>query len=340
MSTAEKLWVGARATHGVKDGKYYFEATITSSGICRVGWSTMAAHLELGKDSHGYGYGGTGMKSFNGTFVEYGGKYSQGDVVGCFVDWKTKEISYSVNGVDKGVAFTIGEGVVGAVLFPAFVLKGASISLNFGRAPFRFFNSSHGGAKVSGGGASSAVATSARSGDQGFRGLANADPNHIIACTAREAFQVSGKRSPLALILEPARDLAEQVYNSLEDMAKYVNAPQIKSLLLVGGDEGRKLGKIVSAGVDVVVGTLGKVEDMVKNRGLDLSQIRFFVLDEADRLTDPENMAQIMYLYNQCPGGGTGDNRLQVLSCIMHYSVLVYCTIASCTILFIFALGI
>ena len=73
-SSADKQWVGARATHGVKGGCYFYEVTISGNGICRVGWSSMAAHHELGKDSHGFGYGGTAMKSHAGAFESYGSK--------------------------------------------------------------------------------------------------------------------------------------------------------------------------------------------------------------------------------------------------------------------------
>ena len=66
-SNADKIWVGARATHGVRGGRYGYEVTITgapgSSGLCRLGWASMAAHHELGRDAYGYGYGGTAMKS-------------------------------------------------------------------------------------------------------------------------------------------------------------------------------------------------------------------------------------------------------------------------------------
>ncbi len=41
-------------------GKYYYEAKVTDEGLCRVGWSTRAAALDLGTDAHGYGFGGTG----------------------------------------------------------------------------------------------------------------------------------------------------------------------------------------------------------------------------------------------------------------------------------------
>ena len=49
-------WFGARATHGVKSGSHYYECRVDSLSpqpTCRVGWSTIASHLELGKDEHG-----------------------------------------------------------------------------------------------------------------------------------------------------------------------------------------------------------------------------------------------------------------------------------------------
>ena len=49
-------WCGARATHGVNKGSFYIEFRIQGESpvpTCRVGWSTIAAHLELGKDKHG-----------------------------------------------------------------------------------------------------------------------------------------------------------------------------------------------------------------------------------------------------------------------------------------------
>ena len=106
-SVNDKVWIGGRGTHGVSAGKYYYEATLSkfpsSSGICRFGWSSMAAHYELGKDNYGFGYGGTAMKSHSNSFVPYGIKYSgEGLVIGCSIDRENKIISYSVNGVDQG----------------------------------------------------------------------------------------------------------------------------------------------------------------------------------------------------------------------------------------------
>jgi len=53
-------------------GKYYYEATVTDEGLCRVGWSTLKATLDLGTDKEGFGFGGTGKKSFGRQFDTYG----------------------------------------------------------------------------------------------------------------------------------------------------------------------------------------------------------------------------------------------------------------------------
>jgi ATP-dependent RNA helicase DDX1 len=51
------------SAHALIPGKYYYEAEVTDEGLCRVGWSTRAAALDLGTDAHGYGFGGTGCPS-------------------------------------------------------------------------------------------------------------------------------------------------------------------------------------------------------------------------------------------------------------------------------------
>lgn len=53
-------------------GKYYYEAIVSDEGLCRVGWSTLDANLDLGTDKYGFGFGGTGKKSNNKQFDDYG----------------------------------------------------------------------------------------------------------------------------------------------------------------------------------------------------------------------------------------------------------------------------
>jgi hypothetical protein len=66
-------WHGSRANKAVvRSGKYMFEATVTDDGLCRVGWSTGRASLDLGTDKWGFGYGGTGKKSNSKQFDDYG----------------------------------------------------------------------------------------------------------------------------------------------------------------------------------------------------------------------------------------------------------------------------
>lgn len=68
-----KIWQGTRSTKGVAGkGKYYYEAKVTDEGLCRVGWSTARATLDLGTDKEGFGFGGTGKKSFGRQFDTYG----------------------------------------------------------------------------------------------------------------------------------------------------------------------------------------------------------------------------------------------------------------------------
>jgi ATP-dependent RNA helicase DDX1 len=73
QSRDENRWHGCRCNKGViNKGKYYYEVTITDEGLCRVGFSTQDAVLELGLDQLGFGYGGTGKKSNRKQFDNYG----------------------------------------------------------------------------------------------------------------------------------------------------------------------------------------------------------------------------------------------------------------------------
>jgi ATP-dependent RNA helicase DDX1 len=191
-SSEPQKWIGARASHGVRSGKYYFEVSITGTGVCRVGWSTTSAHLELGKDPYGYGFGGTGMKSNDNKFEAYGEKFGDSDTIGCYLDWDERTISYSKNGTHLGVAFKISDSVSGSALFPAFVVQNMSLTINFsGNIPFRSF-----------------VQVTLV---EGYTTLSLAAQEDIVCESSKEAFAVRGKRLPLAIIIEPTKELAEQV---------------------------------------------------------------------------------------------------------------------------------
>lgn len=133
---AAQAWAGARAGCGVTGGVHYFEVTQLSEGLCRFGWSTLAAKLALGTDKFGFGFGGTGKKSNGGQFSDYGGAYGKGDVLGCVLDRTSNTISYTKNGQPLGLAFTLPTTLGTTALFPAICLKGSSLRINLGESPF------------------------------------------------------------------------------------------------------------------------------------------------------------------------------------------------------------
>ena len=83
------------------------------------------------------------------------------------------------------------------------------------------------------------------------------------------------------LILAPTRELAMQVSNALYTYGKHTNA---RVLAVYGGTPyGRQISRL-SKGVDIVVGTPGRLLDLIKRKSLDLSKVRMVVLDEADEM--------------------------------------------------------
>lgn len=89
--------------------------------------------------------------------------------------------------------------------------------------------------------------------------------------------------SPLALVIAPTRELALQVQRELEWLYAETGA-QVSSC--VGGMDPRAERRALERGVQIVVGTPGRLRDHITRRALDLSLIRAVVLDEADEMLD------------------------------------------------------
>ena len=56
----DRAWAGGRGTVGASQGQVYYEVAVADEGLCRVGWSTRQATLDLGTDPVSFGFGGTG----------------------------------------------------------------------------------------------------------------------------------------------------------------------------------------------------------------------------------------------------------------------------------------
>jgi superfamily II DNA/RNA helicase len=90
-------------------------------------------------------------------------------------------------------------------------------------------------------------------------------------------------RKPRAIILAPTRELALQIDRTVQPIARSVGL--FTTQIYGGVPQGRQVGALMK-GVDIVIGTPGRVEDLINQRKLDLSEVRVAVLDEADHMTE------------------------------------------------------
>ena len=92
-----------------------------------------------------------------------------------------------------------------------------------------------------------------------------------------------GKRPVRGLILTPTRELASQVAESVREYGKYL---PYKSTVIFGGVSINPQINTLKNGVDIIIATPGRLLDLMNQRAVDLREVEFFVLDEADRMLD------------------------------------------------------
>ncbi|KAJ3591237.1 hypothetical protein NHX12_009183 [Muraenolepis orangiensis] len=155
------LWAGARATHGVSAGRICYEMKINEDipvkhlpssepdpQVVRIGWSLNSCSTQLGEEAFSYGYGGTGKKSSDCKFDDFGERFGENDVIGCYIDFDGDEevvISYSKNGTMLGEAFRAPkEQLAGRALFPHVLVKNCAVEFNFGQMAEPYFTAREG----------------------------------------------------------------------------------------------------------------------------------------------------------------------------------------------------
>ncbi|OIV94425.1 hypothetical protein TanjilG_25487 [Lupinus angustifolius] len=90
-------------------------------------------------------------------------------------------------------------------------------------------------------------------------------------------------RNPLCLMLSPTRELAQQISDVISDAGR---SCVVESVCLYGGtSKGPQISSLKS-GVDIVIGTPGRIQDLIEMGFLSLKEASFVVLDEADRMLD------------------------------------------------------
>jgi len=101
-----------------------------------------------------------------------------------------------------------------------------------------------------------------------------------------------------ALILAPTRELAVQIFNDAEVLGKHTG---LKIGVVYGGVDYEKQRKSLQDGIDVLIGTPGRVIDYFKQHAFDMRHAQTLVLDEADRMFDLGFIADIRYLLRRLP---------------------------------------
>lgn len=86
-----------------------------------------------------------------------------------------------------------------------------------------------------------------------------------------------------AVILAPTRELAIQIGENFNTYSRYTN---IKSLVIFGGVSQNPQTEVLKKGVDVLIATPGRMIDLYNQKFIDLDNVKYFVLDEADSMLD------------------------------------------------------
>ncbi len=101
-----------------------------------------------------------------------------------------------------------------------------------------------------------------------------------------------------ALILAPTRELAVQIFNDAEVLGKHTG---LKQAVVFGGVDYEKQRKTLQDGIDILIGTPGRVIDYFKQHVFDMRHAQAVVLDEADRMFDLGFIADIRFILRRLP---------------------------------------
>lgn len=119
---------------------------------------------------------------------------------------------------------------------------------------------------------------------------------HILK--SKQSITKPQTKQPRIFILAPTRELAIQIAKDAEILGKHTN---LKIGLAYGGTDYEKQSTIITNGIDILIGTPGRIIDYYKNGIFKLNKIEVLVLDEADRMFDLGFIKDIRYLLRRLP---------------------------------------
>ena len=123
--------------------------------------------------------------------------------------------------------------------------------------------------------------------------------HHLLRDSAADEAVETEQKNPIrAMIIAPTRELAIQIH---EDAKPLIKQTELKMALAYGGTDYDKQKAKIEAGVDLLIGTPGRIIDYFKQRVFSLDALEVIVLDEADRMFDLGFIADIRYLFRRMP---------------------------------------
>ncbi len=128
----------------------------------------------------------------------------------------------------------------------------------------------------------------------------------FVRLLASEA-PAEGQKQPRAFMLAPTRELAVQIAKDAETLGKHTG---LTVALAYGGTDYEKQRRHIEGGIDILIGTPGRIIDYFKQGVFKLDQVQVAVLDEADRMFDLGFIKDIRYLLRRLPDP---DKRLNLL---------------------------
>ncbi|MGG5170665.1 DEAD/DEAH box helicase [Pseudarthrobacter sp. J1738] len=123
----------------------------------------------------------------------------------------------------------------------------------------------------------------------------------VARLAEREAPYFRKPGRPMGLVLAPTRELATQINNTIEPLAK---AMGLNTTVIYGGVSQARQEKALRAGVDIVIACPGRLEDLAKQRILTLEGVEVTVLDEADHMADLGFLPVVKKLMDMTPSQG------------------------------------
>ncbi len=110
--------------------------------------------------------------------------------------------------------------------------------------------------------------------------------------------RLQGRRHIRALVLTPTRELAAQIGDSFSSYGKYLDA---KHTVIFGGVNEKPQIRALRSGLDILVATPGRLLDLMGRGFVDLEDVDFFILDEADRMLDMGFIHDVRRVLNVLP---------------------------------------